>query len=71
MMSFREGEDARVAKPNVHNLPPTQPEVATEQHMKIATMSKRKRVPMIANEQVSTLYGGNLYNDNMNKGRLH
>ena len=53
-MSFGGGEDARVDEPSVYDLPPTQPEVATEEHMKKASTSKRKTV--LTHEQViSTL----------------
>ena len=42
VMSFGEGEDARVGKPNVRDLPPTQPEVATERHMRKPLYSKQE-----------------------------
>ena len=54
VLSLGGGEDARVAEPSVYDLPPTQPEVATEEHMKKAASSKRKAV--LTHEQViSTL----------------
>ena len=54
VLSLGGGEDARVAEPSVYDLPPTQPEVATEEHMKKAASSKRKMV--LTHEQViSTL----------------
>lgn len=54
MMSLGGGEDARAAEPSVYDLPPTQPEVATEQRMKKATCSKRKRV--LTHEQVISTF---------------
>ena len=45
-------DSAKVAELSVYDLPPTQPEAASEQHAKKTTISKRKRV--LTQEQVCT-----------------
>lgn len=50
--SLGRADSAKVAELSVYDLPPTQPDVASEQHAKKTTISKRKRV--LTQEQVCT-----------------